>query len=251
MIKGVFFDLFGTLMIYTDMQEAWENWLQTLYDCFEDCGLKMSQKSFASKCNGFLAKEEPEFKKFNLTIYEKRLYSLGLDLKLQLEIEDIREMANKTIKAWQKFVPLDPDAISILEVLEKNKIIALITNFDHPPYVYSLLSELKLTKFFNSITISSEVGVKKPDPTIFSFALKEAKLKVNEVCYIGDSNEDIEAARSAKIYPILIQRKINTRNEIVDDYNVEEPPLNPDRSVVIDKNVKKIKNLKELINIVN
>ncbi|MHA2038590.1 MAG: HAD family hydrolase [Promethearchaeota archaeon] len=251
MLKGVFFDLFGTLMIYTDMQEAWEKWLQTLYDYFKDCGLKISQKLFASKCDGFLAKEEPEFKKLNLTIYEKRLYSLGIDLKLHLEIEDINEIANKTINAWQKFVPLDPDAISVLKVLEKNNILALITNFDHPPYVYSLLSELKLSKFFNSITISSEVGVKKPDPTIFSFALTETKLKINEVCYIGDSNEDIEAARSAKIYPILIQRKINTKNEIVDDYNAKEPSLNRYRSDVVDKNVKKIKSLKELINIVN
>jgi len=34
MIKGVFFDLFGTLMIYTDMQKAWDMWIQALYEDF-------------------------------------------------------------------------------------------------------------------------------------------------------------------------------------------------------------------------
>ncbi|MCK4286055.1 MAG: hypothetical protein KAX18_07620 [Candidatus Lokiarchaeota archaeon] len=134
MINGVFFDLFGTLLIYTDMQKAWERWLQALYEDFEECGLEMPQKSFALKCDGFLAKPEPTIKNDKLTVYEKRIYSLGLELNLQLEIDDIREIVNNTINAWQKYVPLDPDTIPVLETLKKSKILALITNFDHPPY---------------------------------------------------------------------------------------------------------------------
>jgi len=57
MMMGVFFDLFGTLMMYTDMEKAWEKWLHALYEDFKVCGLDMPQKSFASKCDGFLAKE--------------------------------------------------------------------------------------------------------------------------------------------------------------------------------------------------
>ena len=251
MLKGVFFDLFGTLMMYTDMQKAWEKWIQTLYEDFKDCGLDMPQKSFASKCDGFLAKVEPVIKNHKLTIYEKRIYSLGLELNLQLEIEDLREMVNNTINAWQKYVPLDPDTIPVLETLKKSKILALITNFDHPPYVYSLLSDMKLTKFFGSIIISSEVGVKKPDPTIFSFVLKEINLKTNEICYVGDTREDMEAAIRANLYPIFIQRKSPSEFESINDFNIENSP-NIQRGVELDFNsVKNITNLKELIKIVD
>ena len=251
MIKGVFFDLFGTLLIYTDMQKAWEKWLQALYVGFEECGLDIPQKSFALKCDGFLAKTEPVINNHELTIYEKRIYSLGLELNLQLEIEDIREMVNNTINAWQKYVPLDPDTIPVLEVLKKSKTLALITNFDHPPYVYSLLTDMKLANFFSSVTISSEVGVKKPDPTIFSFVLKEVNLKTNEICYIGDTNEDMEAAISANIYPIFIQRNPSSEKESIDDFYLKKSPNNQ-KGVELDSNsIKKITSLKELFKIVN
>ena len=113
MVKGGFFDLFGTLMMYTDMQTAWEKWLQALYEDFKDCGLDMPQKSFASKCDGFLARKDPVIKNHKLTIYEKRIYSLGLELNLQLEIEIIRKIVNNTINAWIKYVPLNPQIIEL------------------------------------------------------------------------------------------------------------------------------------------
>jgi len=251
MIKGVFFDLFGTLLIYTDMQKAWEMWLQALYKDFNECGLKMAQKSFAQKCDGFLAKTEPEITNQKMSVYEKRIYSLGLELNLELEIEDIRKMVNNTITAWQKYVPLDPDAIPLLESLKESKSLALITNFDHPPYVYSLLSDMKLTKFFDSIIISSEVGVKKPDPTIFSFVLNELDLNTNEICYVGDSKEDMEAAIKANLYPILIQRQSSSEFETMDDFYIENSQ-NIQFGVEIDfDSIKKIKSLKDLIRIVN
>ncbi len=250
MIKGVFFDLFGTLMIYNNMQKAWERWLKALYENFKECGLKMPLKSFALKCDGFLAKTEPVIKNHKLTLYEKRIYSLGLELNLQLEIQGIREIVNKTIKSWQKYVPLDPDTIPVLEVLKKSKILALVTNFDHPPYVHSLLSELKLTNFFDSIIISSEVGFKKPNPMIFSFALKQTNLQPNEVCYIGDAKEDMEAAYSAKIYPILIKRKAHLAAELIEDYNLRHFSLNQNKLEEDIKCAKKIESLKELVELV-
>ncbi|MFW9822367.1 MAG: HAD family hydrolase [Candidatus Thorarchaeota archaeon] len=251
MIKGVFFDLFGTLLRYTDMQRAWDKWIQALYKGFKDSGLTLPQNLFALKCDGFLAKGEPVINNKNFTIYEKRIYSLGIELNLQLEINTIRSIVNNTINAWQKYVPLDPDAISILGELREDKILALITNFDHPPYVYSLLQKYNLSNFFSSIIISGEVGVKKPDPSIFISVLKDTNLKPNEVCYVGDTIEDMEAALGADIYPILIQRNPDTDKVLPSDYYIyKSQNLQNDRRVNFDS-VKIIKSLKELINIIN
>ncbi|MCK4286054.1 MAG: HAD-IA family hydrolase [Candidatus Lokiarchaeota archaeon] len=110
---------------------------------------------------------------------------------------------------------------------------------------------MKLTKFFGSIIISSEVGVKKPDPTIFSFVLKEINLKTNEICYVGDTREDMEAAIRANLYPIFIQRKSPSEFKSINDFNIENSP-NIQRGVELDFNsVKNITNLKELIKIVD
>ena len=250
MLKGVFFDLFGTLLMYTNMQKAWEDWLIALYKNFKNCGLKISQKSFDFECDGIMSKPVSINGEQHLTVYEKKLFSLGLNLDLKLENENIRKMAEESIRACQKYVPLDPNTITVLKVLKERKTLALITNFDHPPYVYSLLTDMKMKEFFDSIVISGEVGVKKPNPLIFSFALKKTNLHPNQVCYIGDTKDDMKAARSAKIYPILIQRKNNLDSGMIDDYNLERPTVNRNKDEKTIDYSKKITNLKELIEIV-
>ncbi|MHA1916004.1 MAG: HAD family hydrolase [Promethearchaeota archaeon] len=251
MIKGVFFDLFGTLLIYTDMRKAWDNWLLALFENFQMFGLKMSKDSFAMKCEGFFKKPEPSLIEPDFSIYELRILNLGLDFGLKLKNEEIRETAMDTINSWQKYVPLDPTAISILETLKQSKKLALISNFDHPPHVYSILSDLNLKAYFDSIIISSEVGVKKPNPLIFSFALEQTRLNSNEVCYIGDTKEDMEAAIKANIYPILIQRNRSSEYELIDDYYLEKSAIIQNDLEIDFKTICKITDLKELISFID
>ena len=60
---------------------------------------------------------------------------------------------------------------------------------------------------FETIIISGEVGVKKPDPDIFKPALSATGLKPDEVVYVGDVDVDVEAANAAGIMPLLIKRQ--------------------------------------------
>jgi len=249
-MQGVFFDLFGTLLIYTNSRRAWEDWLSVLYNNFIEFGYMETKESFAIKCNGIMSKPEPNNINPGLTIFEKRIFDLAIDLGLGIEENEIRRLSREAVTAWQKYVPLDPDSIPVLNTLKKSKILALVSNFDHPPHIYSILSKFNLKHFFDSIIISSEVGVKKPDPSIFAFAFEQTNLKPNEVCYIGDTKDDVIAAIRAKILPILIQRKIDTEDEILYDYSTEKSFVNSNNSVENTKNVKIITSLKELIGFV-
>ena len=249
-MRGVFFDLFGTLLIYTNSRKAWEDWLLVLYNNFKNCGYKETKESFAIKCNGIMSKSEPNYSNLNLTIFEQRIYGLTKELGLDVKENEIRRISQEAVNAWQKYVPLDPDTVPVLNTLKKTKTLALISNFDHHPHVYSILSKHKIKHFFDSIIISSEVGVKKPDPAIFSYALKQTNLKPNEVCYIGDTRDDVTAAVKAKILPILIQRKIDTEDELLYDYNAEKSVLNMNTLDKETKDVKVIRSLKELIGFV-
>ena len=149
-IKGVFFDLFGTLFIYDNMIQAWSDWLTTFYDGLKSFGLKISKKSFAKQCDGFFEKREPPSNDDDLTIFERRIKALVIDLGLDLRNDQLSKLANSCVNAWQKYVLLDSDAILVLKTLIKNKTMAIISNFDHPPHVYELLLKNKLKHYFES-----------------------------------------------------------------------------------------------------
>jgi len=246
-IKGVYFDLYGTLMIYGDMVRAWEDWFSAIHECLAKHGFDNSKNFLSQKLNGFFEKSSPEGD-CELTIYERMMQNLTYGLGLNLNKEEINETCLAGLHAWHEYVSLDPDAIPVLKTLKQSKKIALISNFDYPPHVRSLLSDLGLTGYFESIVISGEIGIKKPDPRIFSFALKDTGLKPEEVAYVGDSQEDVQGARAANIYPILIQRNKEDQ-KIINDYNTETLYVEENPENKLFRNVKRILKLTELFEI--
>lgn len=206
-INGIFFDLYGTLLVYGNMDTAWSDWLNEFHKQLRLHGLTRSIESFAKTCDQFFGKSEPTPRQHNMTVFEQRIQNLCSDLHLNLTAGDITGIANKIASAWQKHIPLDTEARHVLQTLHRSKKLALISNFDHPPHVHSVLNKFGLTDFFDSVVISAEVGIKKPDPRIFDAALAQTGMKPEEVVYVGDTADDTEAARAAGIVPILIQRE--------------------------------------------
>lgn len=57
-----------------------------------------------------------------------------------------------------------------------------------------------LFHFFESIVVSDEVGIRKPEKKIFDIALDELQLSSHEVLFVGDSlTDDYQGARNAGI----------------------------------------------------
>lgn len=245
-VKGIFFDLYGTLLIYSDMSAAWSDWFSALYKSLKVYGLSMSQESVVTYCNRFFGNPAPPPQDDGLTIFERRIQRLGVDLGLNLGLEEVQMIATSCVSSWQKYVFLDPDAIPVLQTLQAYKSLALISNFDHPPHIYSLLSSLNLTKFFKIIIISGEVGVKKPDPRIFSFALEATNLQPTEVVYVGDTLEDdAQGAQAAGIFPVLIQRDKSSR--LILDFESIPDTSQTLPTTTINRELKIISNLSELV----
>jgi len=247
MIKGVFFDLFGTLLLFGDMKKAWNDWLCLFHSSLQNFGLSIPIEEFSIKCDKFLTKEEPQNNYPELTIFEKRIKDLSNKLGVLICINDIKIIANLIVEKWHEQVQLDSEAIKVLKELKKTKKIGLVSNFDHPPHVHRYLSIYKIDYLFDIIIISGEVGVKKPDPNIFNPALSETNLKADQVIYVGDTEEDISAARLAKIKPVLIQRKGLGTDISALDYSSEDVRDN----LPVDSSFCVISSLPELLNIVN
>ncbi|MFH2048546.1 MAG: HAD family hydrolase [bacterium] len=248
MINGIFFDLFGTLLEYGNMTNAWNHWLETFYKYLIPQGLSITQQEFASQCDQFFSKNAPASNVNEMTVYEYRINRLCESLNIYLNIDSISEIANLTVQTWQKEIAPAPDCKKTLKILKKTKILALITNFDHPPHINKLLSHFGLDSFFTEIIISANVGYKKPDPEIFRIALEKTFLKANEVVYVGDTKDDIIGAISSGIKPILINSCIN-QNKTAYDYYLKDPSEN---NITQDNNlnvltITKLSNLIEIL----
>ncbi len=220
MIRGIFFDLYGTLFLYGDMKKAWTVWLNTFYSCLSDLGLKMSKKDFSNACDQFFGREEPAVINKDLTLLENRIIDLALAEELEVSINDVISTADIMVESWQKFIEPDPDAVPTLERLNSNFTLGLVSNFDHPRHVRKYLEKYNLDGFFDTIVVSAEVGVKKPDPEIFVRALEETGLDAADIVYVGDTEDDILAAEAANMKPVLIQRLVRGTDETALDFTV-------------------------------
>ncbi|MDE2739948.1 MAG: HAD family hydrolase [Gemmatimonadota bacterium] len=206
-IRGVFFDLYGTLLCYGDMEAAGESWYHAIRRELIDNGHAFDEGTLVRLCEEFLLQPEPPVQDDGLTVYERRMRVLVGELSLELEVEELRLLSEASIAAWHAYTQLDPEAKSVLGELQGRYKLALISNFDHPPHVHQLLDELALRPFFDAVVVSGDVGVKKPDPAIFAPALEQTGLATDEALFIGDSPEDdIAGARAARLRPVLIRR---------------------------------------------
>jgi HAD superfamily hydrolase (TIGR01509 family) len=130
-------------------------------------------------------------------------------------------IADTVVCAWQKHVSIDEEAVPVLRSLKPRKILCLISNFDHPPHVYRVLSEYGLGNLFKKVIVSAEVGCRKPDPAIFYKALEGTGLHGREAAYVGDTEEDVTGALAASMKPIIIRREQSSTDHRALDYSID------------------------------
>jgi putative hydrolase of the HAD superfamily len=103
---------------------------------------------------------------------------------------------------WEVFPDVMP-SLSALRALGCP--LGIVSNFDSR--AVRILEGLGLAPWFGSITLSSQVGATKPDPTIFHRALARHGTEAANACHVGDSPaEDCEGARAAGLRAVLIDR---------------------------------------------
>lgn len=111
-----------------------------------------------------------------------------------------------------RIVRLMPGTMELLEYLKPKYHLHLITNgFEEVQDTKLTLSGMK--PYFETLTVSEEVGVKKPNPEIFQYALNKAHATAEESLMIGDEMAvDIDGARAAGIDTVLF----NPRGEKIE-----------------------------------
>ncbi len=87
----------------------------------------------------------------------------------------------------------------------------------------SLLSELNLLDLFDVVVISAEVGLRKPDPAIYSTAAILAGADVADCLLIDDRDRNVDAAQALGMQTILFSSAAQTQRELLAAGILEQP----------------------------
>ncbi len=104
--------------------------------------------------------------------------------------------------AWRVY----PDVVETLDALRGRGLhVGIISNWDER--LRLLLERLELSRYFDSMTISCEVGAEKPAAAIFRAALAAARVVPADALHVGDSEEeDRQGAEAVGMRAMWVRR---------------------------------------------
>jgi epoxide hydrolase-like predicted phosphatase len=82
------------------------------------------------------------------------------------------------------------------------------------PDAHEFLLANKLDEVFDTIVISAEVGVMKPDPQIYQIALDKLGVPAGEAVFVDDTPPNVEAARAHGMRGILFRDPARALSEL-------------------------------------
>ncbi|RYD79649.1 MAG: noncanonical pyrimidine nucleotidase, YjjG family [Sphingobacteriales bacterium] len=220
MKKHIFFDLDHTIW---DFDRNAEETLNELYETYKlnELGLKSCSDFIATYTENnhqlwtdyHLGKITKDF--LRAERFSKTFIQLGIhpdSVPHQFEVDYVNISPTKT--------NLFDGAENVLKYLKKKYTLHIISNgFKQTTLTKMNLSGLNL--YFNNVIISEDVGVNKPNPKIFEYALARAKATKEDSIMIGDSLEaDIYGALDFGMEAIFFnptqkQKPDNVKNEII------------------------------------
>ena len=124
---------------------------------------------------------------------------------------DLADHLSEDYVYWSpRIVRLVPGTMELLDYLKPKYHLHLITN-GFQEVQHTKLSGSGLEPYFETLTVSEEVGVKKPKPEIFRYALAKDHATAEESLMIGDEMAvDIDGARAIGMHTVLFNPKGET-----------------------------------------
>ncbi len=208
MIKAVFFDLYQTLVRYQPSQEELEAAaLQSLNIPVAPAALKrpvftanayiyrqIAQRPLSRRTREEVIALYSEYQRIVL-----REAGLAAEEKVVLRLLGIMQQAKMDLALF------DDVLVTLDDLKKRGKITGLISNIEKD--MTAALDKLGLSPRLDIVVTSQEAGFTKPQPEIFRYALKQAKVQPAEAVYVGDQYQvDVIGANGAGMQGILLDR---------------------------------------------
>ena len=114
-----------------------------------------------------------------------------------------------TVKARAANAVAFDDTDPTLRKLSGRKVkLGIISNVSSHEVAMGILDNVRLTKYFDQVITSASVGIRKPDPGIFRYALMQFKARPEEAVMVGDSeSHDVGGGYVAGLKTVLVDRR--------------------------------------------
>ena len=199
MIKGYIFDYGGTL------DTGGQHWGKVIWHAYKHLQVPVSETDFrdayvhAERTLGKNPIIQPDF-----TFYKT------LETKIRLQLEYLQTsyitpltsyILPLTSHLYEATVAETSKSREVLLSLKKQYPMVLVSNFYGN--IATVLKEFKLDGIFDTIIESAVVGVRKPDPQIFTLGVEALGMQPDEVVVVGDSmDKDIIPASKAGCHTV-------------------------------------------------
>ena len=133
-----------------------------------------------------------------------------------------RELAELHCRETMDGIIIYPDAISVIESMGEKYRLCMITN-GPPVWQREKIEKLDISKYFEEIIVSGELGHHKPSPRIFNEMTKRMNVEPSEIIYIGnDYRKDIMGADAAGWKTAWVNRQDEEVNAVEPTYQISE-----------------------------
>ena len=200
MIKGYIFDYGGTL------DTGGQHWGKVIWHAYERQQVPVSEEAFrdayvhAERTLGRNPIIQPDF-----TFYKTIETKIRIQLEYLQEKNDVSSVSSYlkplTDSLYEATVKETAKSREVLLQLKQQYPMVLVSNFYGN--IATVLKEFKLDGIFDKIIESAVVGVRKPDPQIFTLGVEALGMQPDEVVVVGDSmDKDIIPAGKAGCHTV-------------------------------------------------
>lgn len=202
-IKNIVFDL-GDVIINIDPPRT--------YQAFADLkGISLEKAYEIVDGNAFFDK------------YDKGYFSDQEFVQYVKEKLEISNSDQEIIAAWNALLlDMPKERIERIQELNKNYTIYLLSNTcslhikEVNKIMYKSSGVENLKDLFKTAYFSFDLGLRKPDKTIYTTVLDDAKIKAEETLFLDDNLQNIESAQSLGIHCIHVQKPITMLDYLKD-----------------------------------
>ena len=183
-LRAIFFDL-GGVIVRTEYQASRERLAERLNMTYED----ISKIVFEAETS----------RKASLGEISVKEHWLAVTRKLRLPVAEAESIRTEFFAGDV----IDRDLLDFIRSLRPRYQTGVISNAwgDLRDYVV----KHQFDDAFDTLIISAEIGMMKPQPEVYQLALKQAQVKANEAAFIDDTPRNVEAANALGMHGIVFR----------------------------------------------
>lgn len=196
-IEAIFLDVGNTLRIVLEEPEFSQNAMRELMRLV---GAKESQEEF-------FAKVEERWKKYRKNSKTNLVEASECDLWTKHLLPDypaelIGPQHGRLTRLWRdrdgRRVPRHDAKETIIELHRRGYLLGIIANTITETEIPDWMETDGVKQYFETVILSSKVGIRKPNPEIYWLAAREIGVEPAKCAYLGDNPvRDVEGTRAA------------------------------------------------------